>query len=95
MIKKSLLLIAIPLALCSCGLEKVYTNVHYEFDMAKHVYLVSLLNNGVKEKEWNVNPSNVYFINTYYYKNNSSKELVQNEFYVNGNSYKLYVYNYR
>ena len=94
MIKKDLILLAIPLALCSCGMEKVYKNVHYEFDMAKHVYLVSLLNNGVKEKEWNVNPSNVYFIYTYYYKYNSS-ELLQNEFYVKGSSYKLYVYNYR
>lgn len=93
MIKKNLTLLAIPLLLCSCGVEKVYKNLPYEFDMDKHTYVVMLFDNGEKVKEWNVSPEHVYFIQVKNY--DIRQELVQDEFYIKGNSYKLYVYNYR
>lgn len=93
MIKKSLLLLTLPLMICSCGSEKVYKNVSYEFNMDEHKYIVSLVD-GTKNKEWKVEPKNVYFITTYYY-NYDFNDPILNEFFVKGSSYKLYVYNYK
>jgi hypothetical protein len=97
----------IPLVLCSCsgsiikndtnGKVEKYTNVYYEFIRDDNYYHVGIINDNdftLFDKEWKVDPKNVFYVFYNDYLLDDRNGIIYNEYYVSGNSYKLFVYKY-
>ena len=79
----------------SIGVEpqsEKYTNVTYQFVRNDNYYKVKYAIDKDNIKEWNVAPSNVYYVyfNNYIYDEN--EHIIYNEFYTKGTNYSLFVY---
>lgn len=72
-----------------------YTNVAYDFIREEKYYLVCYDYDYTTNKynlEWHVSPNNIYYVFSKEYVFNENNEEIDNEFYVSGNDYELFVY---
>ena len=69
-----------------------YTNVPYQCVRNDNYYNVKYAIDQDNIKEWNVAPSNVYYVFYDYYIYDDDNHIIYNEFYVKGTSYSLFVY---